>query len=153
MDEKGKINSRFSVANVPQKAGSQGRFAICRLHDRHLKFAYHLGLCALIAMLVAILVLRSHYQDIDTAIGTHRPAELVVDVNTDRWIEFANLPSIGPKTAQAIVEHRTAEGDFETVDDLINVKGFGPKTLQRVRPFLVVLGRQNRTEQNDLPNP
>jgi competence protein ComEA len=40
-----------------------------------------------------------------------------------------NLKNIGPAKAKAIIEYRKNHGPFKTVEDLLMVKGVGPKTL------------------------
>ena len=47
------------------------------------------------------------------------------------------LPGIGPVTAQAIIASRTAT-PFQNLNDLDKVKGIGPKTLEKLRPFVVL---------------
>ncbi len=42
-----------------------------------------------------------------------------------------NLIGIGPKKAMAIIEYREANGPFYSAEELINVKGVGPKTLEK----------------------
>ncbi len=64
--------------------------------------------------------------------GEHR-----VDINTASAAELASLPGIGDSKAQAIVDYRTAE-PFRTVEDLKKVKGIGDKTLESLRPNLMV---------------
>ena len=64
-------------------------------------------------------------------------AEYRVGINSDRWVEFANLPSIGKKTAQSIVEYGQAIGGYRSVDQLLEVKGVGEKTLARIRRYII----------------
>ena len=45
----------------------------------------------------------------------------------------AKLDGIGRKKAQAIVQYRKQHGDFKKVDELIQVKGIGEKTLAKNR--------------------
>ena len=59
-----------------------------------------------------------------------------LDVNAADWPEFTLLPGIGETLARRIVEHRAQHGPFRTVDQLTEVKGIGPKTLRRIRPYL-----------------
>jgi competence protein ComEA len=61
-----------------------------------------------------------------------------IDVNTATWVEWAQLDGIGEALAERIVADREANGPFESVDDLRRVKGIGPKTLARIRPYLTV---------------
>jgi competence protein ComEA len=56
-----------------------------------------------------------------------------INVNTADAELLAVLPGIGPSRAQAIVEDREANGNFETVDDLTRVSGIGPATVESFR--------------------
>ena len=61
-----------------------------------------------------------------------------LDLNDATAAQLAELPSIGPAKAEAVVAHREALGGFNRVDELDDVPGIGTKTLDRLRPFLVV---------------
>ena len=61
-----------------------------------------------------------------------------VDLNQATIVELDTLPGIGPTTAQAIIDHRTANGPFATVDDLEAVRGIGPAKLEAIRPLVQV---------------
>ncbi|MDH3638895.1 MAG: helix-hairpin-helix domain-containing protein [Gammaproteobacteria bacterium] len=55
-----------------------------------------------------------------------------VDINAADASEIAEaLSGVGPKTAQAIVDYRAKNGPFGAIQDLLKVKGIGPKTLER----------------------
>ncbi len=57
-----------------------------------------------------------------------------VNVNTaDAETIAAALTGIGLVRAQAIVEYREAHGPFETLDDLLEVSGIGPRVLDMNR--------------------
>ena len=60
------------------------------------------------------------------------PARL--NINASQEPELAMLPGVGPKTAGAIVEHRRLHGPFTSLEDLMEVRGIGPKTVERIRP-------------------
>jgi len=62
-----------------------------------------------------------------------------LDVNAAEWPELAQLPDIGPTLAGRIVESRQAEGPNLDPEDLMRVKGIGPKTLEKIRPYLLPL--------------
>ncbi len=62
----------------------------------------------------------------------------LLNVNTATSSELQVLPGIGPKKADAIVNFRTENGPFRQVDDLVQVKGIGPKTLAKLRPLVTV---------------
>jgi len=57
----------------------------------------------------------------------------VVNVNSANSAQLQTLNGIGPSKAQEILKYRKAHGGFKTVDELINVKGIGPKTLQNMK--------------------
>jgi len=62
----------------------------------------------------------------------------LVNVNTATETELESLPGVGPVTAAAIIDYRTQNGPFATVDDLVDVSGIGPSTLEQMRPFVTV---------------
>ena len=63
----------------------------------------------------------------------------VVDVNAADAVSIAtNVTGIGPAKAEAIVAYREANGPFESVDDLLLVKGIGSTTLDNIRDKLTV---------------
>lgn len=66
--------------------------------------------------------------------GDVLPNPARIDVNTAGEDELTMLPGIGPKTAAAIIDYRAAHGPFATFEDLRNVKGLGPATLEDIRP-------------------
>ena len=59
-----------------------------------------------------------------------------IDPNAADRAEWDRLPGIGPVTAIAIVDHRRVHGPFGGPADLLAVRGIGPKTLERLAPFL-----------------
>ncbi|GEM_PF-899493 len=65
-----------------------------------------------------------------------RVLDYKIDLNSATWIEWSQLPGIGPVLAQRIVEEREKNGPYETIDDLERVKGIGPKRLAEIRPFI-----------------
>lgn len=63
---------------------------------------------------------------------------LLVDLNRATVAELDQLPGVGPSTARAIVDHRTRNGPFASVDDLLAVRGIGPAKLAELKPFVRV---------------
>lgn len=75
----------------------------------------------------------------DTTAPTESVAMVAVNVNlADAETLARELQGIGPSKAQAIVDYRSAQGAFATVDELLEVKGIGVATLERIRNRLVV---------------
>jgi competence protein ComEA len=66
------------------------------------------------------------------------PGAAVVDLNRASAGELEALPGIGPARASAIVRWRGEHGSFRTVDDLLEVPGIGPATLERLRALVGV---------------
>ena len=63
------------------------------------------------------------------------PARL--DLNAASEHELMLLPGIGPTKARAIVDYRKEHGPFKSLEELDNVRGIGPDTLEGLRPHLM----------------
>jgi len=59
-----------------------------------------------------------------------------VDINTATAKEFTSLKGIGAKKAEAIVTYRESVKCFESIDELVKVKGIGKATLTKNRDNL-----------------
>lgn len=69
----------------------------------------------------------------------NEPQEAVkVNINKAGMDELMTLPYIGEVKARAIIAYREEHGPFKTPEDLLNVKGIGPKTLERLRDRITV---------------
>jgi len=61
-----------------------------------------------------------------------------VNINKATMEELIALPYIGEVKAKAIIEYRNTNGPFKSVEELLNIKGIGAKTLEKLRPFITV---------------
>jgi competence protein ComEA len=75
-------------------------------------------------------------------------ARYLVDINKAEWPEFAELPDIGETLAQRIVDSRKAAGAFRDHDDLRRVRGIGPRTLEKMKPYLLPMPGQQEVAGN-----
>lgn len=62
----------------------------------------------------------------------------LVNVNSATNAELETLPGIGEVIAQAIVDHRTENGPFTSVEQLVDVSGIGDATLENIRELVTV---------------
>jgi competence protein ComEA len=60
-----------------------------------------------------------------------------VNLNTASAEELTTLKGVGPSTAEKIIEYRS-EHKFNTVEDVMNVKGIGEKTFSKIKDDLEV---------------
>lgn len=68
----------------------------------------------------------------------HQAPVFQVDLNTAQKEELLLLPGIGEVLAERIIEHRTQYGPFTASQEIVNVKGIGPKKHEKIDPFLVI---------------
>ena len=77
------------------------------------------------------------------AAGTATPTQAAgdpqsININLASAAELETLPGIGEVKAQAIVDYRVLNGPFTSVEELLEVKGIGPVTLDKVRDLITI---------------
>ena len=107
-----------------------------------------LGLTAV--FLCSLLMLSTHERteirksgvetDWDVSQETFLPDVTPVDLNTADAQMLDELPGIGEVLAQRILSYREEHGGFESVDELLEVSGIGPKTMEGLRERVTVNG-------------
>ena len=72
--------------------------------------------------------------------GTFIEAQLKhpVNINTASASELDALQGVGPSTAQKIIDYRTANGGFKTIDDIKNVSGIGDAKFAAMKDSITV---------------
>ncbi len=63
-----------------------------------------------------------------------------VNINTGTAEELAQVPLITEELAENIVEYREEAGEFQVIEELLQVDGFDRKLLRRVKTFLLLEG-------------
>jgi competence protein ComEA len=61
-----------------------------------------------------------------------------INLNTATLEELITLDRIGPEYAQRIIDYRETNGPFEKIEDIVKVKGIGPKTFEANKDRLTV---------------
>jgi len=78
----------------------------------------------------------------DTLIGGSTrltdPSLTLVDINTATLEQLDILPEIGPKTAQAIIDYRDANGPFAGIEDIMDVPRIGQATFDKIKDMITV---------------
>src|SRR5229473_2969594 len=74
--------------------------------------------------------------------GKKKPPLKPVNINAATSEELQQVPGIGPATAEKILQMRKSYGAFKSVDDLLAIRGLGPKRLEKMRKYLIA-GKTN----------
>ncbi len=61
-----------------------------------------------------------------------RAVDVKLDINKATAEELTALPGVGMKKAEEIVKFRELNGNFKSVDELVNVKGIGVKMVAKI---------------------
>jgi len=80
------------------------------------------------------------------AFAKKKPPAHPINLNSASAAELQQVPGIGPSTADKILEMRKSYGAFKSVDDLLAIKGIGPKRLEKMRKYLTV-GKAPQTKK------
>lgn len=129
--------------------------SITRTPGWGIRSADQVVVAALTAIAIAVIAtswiyrggLRGRIIDIEKAEPTSVTFQL--DINDADWPEWTLLPGVGAKLAQRIVLNRDEQGPFQSHEDLRRVPGIGPRTLDRMRPFLLPLTNESRSPEKE----
>ncbi len=103
-----------------------------------------LGFITFTACLLAWLILTQIYSStVETSPKRHRdgPGQapvFLLDINQATAGQLQALPDVGPRLAERICQYRAENGSFYSVDQLLEVRGLGRKTIEKLRPMLTI---------------
>lgn len=66
------------------------------------------------------------------------PSKQLININTASTELLCQLPGIGPKTAEKIIQYRESQGRFRSIEEIMNVKGIGPKKFEQIKDLITV---------------
>jgi competence protein ComEA len=75
----------------------------------------------------------------------------VVNINTADSEQLQLLPRVGPALAGRIIEFREASGPFQSVDEIVAVKGIGDRSFEKLEPYLATDGATTLNEKVKSP--
>ena len=61
-----------------------------------------------------------------------------ININTADSAQLQQLSGVGPATAQKIIDYRTSNGRFRTIEDIKNVSGIGDKTFEKLKDYITI---------------
>jgi len=87
---------------------------------------------------VCLLMIAAGLFCASVARAAKQPPSKPLNLNIATADQLAQLPGIGPKTAQAIVDFRKNSGPFRRVEDLLAIRGISRRKLDAIRPYVIV---------------
>ena len=72
----------------------------------------------------------------DVSVSSVVTPKFQVDLNTAEEAELLLLPGVGETLAKRIIEHRNENGSFKRNEDIMLIKGIGPKKAAEILPML-----------------
>lgn len=97
-----------------------------------------LNLAQVVADGMQVLVGSTAATPVPTVDGAGTAPGQLLSVNSADQAGLETVPGIGPVKAAAILEYRAQIGSFDSLEQLLDVTGIGPATLEAIRPYLTL---------------
>lgn len=62
----------------------------------------------------------------------------LVNINTANLEELSKINGIGESTAKKIIDYREKNGEFKTIEDIMNVSGIGEKKYDQIKEYITI---------------
>ena len=62
----------------------------------------------------------------------------IININTATIDELDSLPGIGNSKAQNIIDYRNINGNFKTIEDIMNVNGIGTAIYEQIKAYITI---------------
>ncbi len=98
---------------------------------KNLKKLHFVGLIMILAFVFSVSALAEQNAKV-------AKQDVKVNINTATVEQLSTLKYIGEKNAQKIIDYRVKNGPFEKVEDILNVSGVGPKTVEANKDKIVI---------------
>lgn len=59
-----------------------------------------------------------------------------ISINSADLNQLMEIPYVGEKTALLIIEYRTTHGSFKTLEEIMEIKGIGPKKYEKMKDYI-----------------
>jgi competence ComEA-like helix-hairpin-helix protein len=104
---------------------------------RKIRNAAVLSVCLLV---VSALFLGLVLPGLSAAAEDEKLQGKTVNINKGTADELATIPMVTPELAKAIVKYREENGDFQSLEELLQVKGFSRDLFNKIKSFLLLEG-------------
>jgi len=72
------------------------------------------------------------------AYSNSKDGDRKININTASSVELQELPHVGEKVAQRIIDFREQNGKFKKVEEIMKVRGIGEKTFEKIKDLITV---------------
>lgn len=74
----------------------------------------------------------------DVIVISSKTNAVKVSINSGTLEQLSTLPGVGPSTAQKIIDYRNASGSFQSLEDVMFVKGIKQKLFDKIKDYITL---------------